>query len=83
MTHIDLPSIWLLKRLESVDYDENDGFIITAPDEYTARLIAASNAGNEGRSTWTNIALSSCTVIGVLTHPDPTPRILLRSFNAG
>ena len=84
MSHVNLLTIYHLSRPpESVRYDENYGFTITAPDEYTARLIAASNSGDEGRSTWTNIALSSCTVIGVLTHPDPTPRIILSSFNAG
>jgi hypothetical protein len=83
MTHIDLPSIWLLERLDksAIGYDEYLGFTIVAETEAEARNLAAFHHANEGSTIWLSPALSSCTLLGIAN--DPTPRILLDSFNAG
>ena len=81
MTHIDLPSIWLLKRLDksAIDYNEYLGFTIVAETEAEARNLASRYA-SEDRNTWLSPTLSSCTPLGIANGP--TPRIL-SSFLAG
>ena len=85
MTHIDLPSIWLLERLDKSaigynGYNEYLGFTIVAGTEAEARNLAASHHANEGSTTWLSPTLSSCILIGIAN--DPTSRILLSSFSA-
>jgi hypothetical protein len=41
-------------------HDEFDGFVVRAPDEPAARLLAAQWGGDEGSDMWTNPLNSTC-----------------------
>lgn len=46
-------------------YDKSFGFIVRARDEASARQIAASDCGDEGKDAWLNDLLSTCEVLEV------------------
>lgn len=65
---------------DRIGYDEADEFVVCAPDEATARDLAARRGGDEGRSAWTDRA--RCGVIGT-PLAGAQPGVICRSFNAG
>ena len=70
--------LYHLYRREPIGHDEYDAHIIVAPSEEMARKMAADLAADEGNDAW---FACGCIVIG---EPiEPTPRIVLSSFNAG
>jgi len=56
--------LFLLKRNFPVRYDENDGFVIRAENEFDARCIANENHADEGR-IWDCEASVSCQEINI------------------
>lgn len=77
--------IWKLEPVDGCSkpwdsgYDKAYGFVVLAETEEGARLLAANDAGDEGRDAWINSQLSTCKVVD--THPPA--RLLLRDFCAG
>lgn len=74
--------IWLVKQVNQPSYDEVAGFVIRADTEKRAREIASDNGLCEGRHTWKEPLLSTCTIIGVANIYDPEA-MLLRDFRPG
>jgi hypothetical protein len=75
-------NLYSLKREEPIGYDEVDGFVIAAVDAESARVLAASQAADEGKRAWMAYDLN-VTLIGISTADIDTERVILRSFNAG
>jgi hypothetical protein len=73
--------IYKLTRIEMVYYDEADCFIVIAPTEHAARVLASTGAGDEGYTAWLDSAKSSCEMIGA-GDESQAPCIVCRSFNA-
>lgn len=73
-------NIYLLQR-EDVDWDEIEGHVIIAPDEGSARKLAAPKAWGEGKDTWLSDQMSKCELIGVSDRN--TPEIILTSSRPG
>ncbi len=71
--------LFLLKRIDEANYDENFGFLIRAESKEEARKIASENIQDESADTWLNSDLSTC---DVMKWPGEKG-ILLRSFKAG
>ena len=71
--------LFLLKRVNGIDYDECDGFVVRAKDENAARILASANAGGEGSDIWMSDTFSTCSAI----NGRGVAGIILRSFNAG
>lgn len=71
--------LFLLKRVDKVDWDEHRGFIIRATSHIAARQIAACEAENEPREAWMDPERSTC----VCLKESGDPGVLLRDFNAG
>ena len=51
--------LWLITR-HDVDYDEAEAFVIRAPTEGEARVVASRNGENEDCREWLNEEDSSC-----------------------
>ena len=71
--------IYRLSRAAPIGYDEAAGFVISAPDEKTARYMAAMQCGDEGGKTWLSPALSFCVEVESIKPY----AIILRDFRAG
>lgn len=72
--------IWVVERLDDVDYDQAAGFVIVAADEAEARALAAAQSGGyEMPETWKNPATASCKPVDA----SGPARVILRDFNAG
>jgi hypothetical protein len=71
-------NIYLLKRLDPVDYDEFDSKVVVAESEEDARLIAGEETGDEGQ-VWHNPKYVSCEVV----DPAQGARVVCASFIAG
>ena len=54
-------------------YNSNYGHVIRAKSEEQARIMAASNCGDEGRDVWMDRELTKCTV---LSHDGDTKFIM-------
>ena len=59
-------SLWLLERPHP-DLDEISAFVICAPNEDAARLVAVQNCGLEGGPAWASNAKSSIRQIATET----------------
>lgn len=73
-------NIYALKR-DPTGYDEAIGFVVCAFSEGKARMLAASEAGDEGADIWTLDA--ECKEIGVSNSYASKEEVILRSFKAG
>ncbi len=71
-----MAKLFVLKRLNSVGWDEHAGFVVRAKDENEARQLAAS-AGRE--DWWSFPEQTSCEVITTKGQSE----IILEDFNAG
>ena len=80
--------LWLLKPIEDLKtekdpwenpYDKCHGFVISAPDETTARELGDANAGDENifARVWLDTHYSACVCIG--TSDSSKIEILLES----
>ena len=78
---IDMP-LWLLKRHPDPlrVYDCLNGVVVVAADERTARALAASIAGDEGKLTWLDTEHSTSEMVGISTSPQ---RVILQNFRHG
>lgn len=64
-------NIWLLRPIDGHEawepwFDKAFGFVVRAENEETARSLAASQAGDEGRgqnSPWLDPSASTCVVL--------------------
>lgn len=72
--------LFLLEQVHGADYDEAEGFVVSAPGVREARTLAASKAGDEGPAVWMSTTNTSCNCLGISYL---TEKILLRAFNAG
>ena len=79
MTDTPTNTFWLLGRLDKVHYDEFKGFVVLAPSEESARLIACKSCADEGSHVWMDKDLSSCESMTVQDRDG----VVLSSFNAG
>jgi hypothetical protein len=78
--------LWMLRPVDEENglwwYDCAHGFVIAAPSEDRARVIAAENAGDEGDSKdgnpWMDPTITTCTL---LVPGDEG--VLMRDFHAG
>lgn len=70
--------IFVLHRLDDIDWDEYIGFVVCAEDEIEARKLAIER-DSCSRSLWLDHARASCIEI---TH-DSEKGIILESYNAG
>jgi hypothetical protein len=72
--------LWLLKRRYAIPvYDCNDGFVIRAGSEVTARFWASQKAADEGPNTWIDTTHSTCEPL----EQDGESGVILIDFNAG
>lgn len=71
--------LYLLRNLAGADWDENNGFVISAESPDHARRIASENARGEGKETWLSPTGSSCEL---LTDTAPVG-VVIRDFHAG
>jgi len=72
--------LWVLKRMSAnPEYDVNNGFVIRAPSEDDARIMASGKRADEGAETWTDPAKSTCERL----WPDGDDEIVMTDFNAG
>lgn len=69
--------IFLLKRLDSVEYDQYIGFVISAKDEISARSIAGDIDGKKSR--WIDHHQTSCKEI----KQDEEEGVILSSYLSG
>lgn len=73
--------LYLLRRMDSVGYDEYIGFVVSADNETEAREIASEQFADEGKDKWHSQLDVSATLIA-LNSTQPKG-IVLESFNAG
>lgn len=52
--------IYLLKRLDTVDFEENVSMVVRALDEKDARRVAANARAFEKESSWLDFDKSTC-----------------------
>ena len=73
--------LYILKRNdERPAWDVANGFVVRADSPDAARLIAAAEAGDEGRAAWINPTLSTCDEL----QPDGDAGcVILRDYQAG
>lgn len=71
-------ALYLLHRLNRVDWDENEGFVIRAPNSQKAREMANAEFAAEG-AIWEDHDLVACDKISV----SGMNCVILKSFNAG
>ena len=71
--------IYHLSRVDEVDYDEYDAFVVIASSEDEARNFAAYNGGG---SNWLDVKEVTCVTVGRACRA-VAAGILLGSFNAG
>lgn len=73
--------LWLLERLpsEKVWYEEMIGMVIAAETAGEARLLAASECGDEGEEAWMNPTRTTCEEL----IPGSDARVVLTDFKAG
>jgi hypothetical protein len=78
-------NLYRITRIGRTDYDEYAGFVIAAPDETEARLLATSEAFHD--TTFMHAGLSTCQIIGITSPSFPLPAstatVVLSSFRAG
>ena len=74
----DPVTLWKLTRIGKQDWDVADGFVVRAPDENHARLLASKRSGDEGEQTWLRPEKSTCEQV----TEDGPDEIILRDFNA-
>jgi hypothetical protein len=59
--------LYILKRLDEVDYDENRAVIVRASNSYQARKLASGICGTvcryEKPETWLSAKTSSCNIL--------------------
>ena len=84
---MSIMDLFHLTRKENVDFDQAEGFVIQSTDELMARLMAASNCGDEGQDTWICKAKTSCDKIGTAKPAKRgerlANRIVQRAFKNG
>lgn len=76
--------LWHLTRKAPPSYDQAAGFVIAAPTESNARLLAAKADGHDG-PTWIRRKNSTCELLGLAASPDSYPSegaVILRDFRA-
>ncbi len=71
--------LYVLRRLDAPDYDEQAGIIVRAASATEARLIAADNAGLEGPEVWKSRDSASVRAI----HLRGKAGVVLRDFRHG
>lgn len=72
--------LFLLKRIDVVQYDENRGCLIRAHSRKSARRIAFDNLyGDELSDFWLNSKKTSCKEIKQIGLPE----IILTDYNSG
>lgn len=75
--------LWHLYPVNANDerwgWDCNHGFVIRAPDEKTARKIAAEHLGDEGEDSWLSPTFSRCEEL----KAEGRTTTILCDFNAG
>lgn len=76
-----MSKLYLLKRMNDIDWDEYIGFVIAADTETEARDLAAQEAADEGEKVWGSQLECSCTLLAISTKHEKG--IVLGSFNAG
>ena len=76
-----MSKLYLLKRMDSVGYDEYDGFVVAADTETEARDFAAKESADEGAGVWNSQLDCSCTLLALSSKH--SKGIVLGSFNAG
>lgn len=52
--------IYMLKRLDTVDFEENVSMVVRALDEKGARRVAANARAFESESSWLDFDKSTC-----------------------
>jgi len=72
-------NLYYLERKDACGYDESLGFVVRAETPRHARELCSKQAGDEGAAAWLSTTRTSC------RHLDDagSPKIILRSFNAG
>jgi len=70
-------NVYLLER-ESIYYDEACGFVVIAENEHRARVVASTQAGDEGATEW--LIDAGCRMIGTSTDAEG---VILRDYKAG
>jgi hypothetical protein len=70
--------LYILKRIE-YDYDEVVEFVIQAESPKQARLMASSEAADEGSKVWIDAKLSSCKEL----KPGKKPGIIVKHYRPG
>ena len=73
--------LFLLKRRDTIGYDEYQSHVVAADDESTARLMAAEHPGDEGATIW--FAPSTEAMAIGLAVEGTKAGIVLASFCAG
>lgn len=71
--------LWRLARNTYAYMYEYNGFVIRAPSEDAARVIAAEQAGNSEEGVWTDARRSSCEELSA----EGEAGVIIDSFNAG
>ena len=75
-----MSKLYLVKRNDSVGYDEYDSYVVVAKNPLSARNICADNSADEPREIW----LSDSTTTEYLGNAiNKETRIVIESFNAG
>ncbi len=52
--------LWILKRKDTVGWDENAGFVVRAETSAEARKMASEDTACEAPKTWLRPATSTC-----------------------
>lgn len=73
-------NIYLIARLDHVDYDEYDSFVIIAESEQRVREIALDAASGANELSWISPINSKVEKIG--TSDGTEEEVILGSFNA-
>ncbi len=78
-------NLYIMKLIkDELSYDCLLGAVVLAEQPVKARQLCAAIAGDEGRLAWLNAEMTSCRRIGIaVSSLGKTPRVLLRSYQAG
>ena len=75
-------TIFHLKRLDKIRYNEAASFVVIATSRHEARRMAGDLAGDEGQYAWVDPGATSCVSIGLANEHEEI-RVVCRDFCAG
>lgn len=70
-------NIYVLKQINSEEYDEMQGIVVAASSHKSARAVASRYAKDEKAATWLSPATSTCNMIGKASKTIAEPSAIL------